>query len=197
MKLPKFEFSINYELLAVVLVSAVTLASVFNAVILNTASPAGFATGTVYINVSCATTLTMMNNNVSFGTQTAGTTNDTTDNIPLPFRLRNDGNVAINITLTANSSLFSNEAPSPNIYFQAACGNVTEERNCSTAETNAWSDIPLTPTTVLKVVNLSFTNTVDEIEIDINVTVPSNVSAGAKSATLTFTGIDNSGTVCP
>ncbi|HIH14561.1 MAG TPA: hypothetical protein HA224_04905 [Nanoarchaeota archaeon] len=196
MKLPNFEFNINYELLAVVLVSAVTFASIFNAVILNT-SPAGFATGTVYVNVSCTTSIIMLNNNVSFGTIDRDTSNDTTDNIPLPFRIRNDGNVAVNITLTANSSLFSNEAPSPNIYFQAACGNVTEERNCSTAETNAWSNIPLTPTTILKVVNLSFTNTVDEIEIDINVTVPNNVSAGGKSATLTFTGIDNSGTICP
>jgi len=202
MKFP--EFKVNYELLAVIIVSIITIIALFNAVILNMpASPiTGFATGTVYVNVSCTTAVTMMNNNVSFIYMAAETTNDTTDNIPLPFRIRNDGNVVVNISITANNSLFS-ENPNPTIYFTAACGNSTTagvaEHNCTQALREiGWFSIPLgEPGSNAIIANLEFNATIDEAEIDINVTVPAGTAPGGKSSVLTFTGTDTSGTACP
>ena len=163
------------------------------------ASPiTGFATGTVYVNVSCTVSITMMGNNISFIYMTEGTTNDTTDNIPPPFRIRNDGNVVVNISVTANNSLFA-ENPSPTTNFNVACGNVTEEHNCTQALREVgWYAIPLSPSESPAIIaNLQFNATIDEAEVDINVTVPAGTPPGGKSATLTFTGIDTSGTVCP
>ena len=199
MKLPKLEFNINYELLAVVIISIITILALINAVILNVpAQPiTGFVTGTVFVNISCTVTVTMVNNNVSFGLQAASTSNDTVDNIPLPFYIRNDGNVMINITMTANSSIFNDAFQTASPYFQANCGNVTLERNCTSGDTSGWFNIPITPTTTQVLTNLQSGDTVDEAEVDINITVPSNTSAGGKSAQITFTGIDTSGTVCP
>ncbi len=190
--------------------AAVNLASFYGAPI------TGYASGFVYINVSCSTSITLVNSTVTFGAIAAGATNNTRDTFPPALYVRNDGNVPVNISIRATSIFTS--IPNPTIFFGYACGNTTEhtctcvlntiganftlspDLGCNTTS-NAqntlngtgqngtqitFSAIPLnTLPAALVQYNFTFNDTNDELEIDINISIPSNESAGAKESNVT------------
>jgi hypothetical protein len=200
-----------YKLLAILLVIGVTAIALLNFAYLFAAPITGFASGFVYVNVTCTTTMTLTNNTIEFDRLAAGATNDTRDNVPNPFTIQNDGNVPFNVTVKATSPF--SEAPNPSPFFQFACGNTTFA-NCTcvpgvvcTAGVEVtgyngsqinYGNMPLASGTAeLAVFNLTYETGFDIIEIDINITVPTNVSAGGKSSTVTLTATANTVGVCP
>jgi hypothetical protein len=127
--------------------------------------------------------ISLVNNTVEFGQMTIGESNDTMDDRPLPFRIRNDGTVKVNITVSS-TDLWSSEAnPTPDYRFAA---NITSQGQtfnnaCSlTSFTNAPS------ISTLFFCFLDFIDSNNEAELEVNVTVPAGEPDGNKNATVTF-----------
>ncbi len=146
----------------------------------------GAATGATNVTISASTGISLVVDNVSFGGLPAAGFNDTTDNSPPPFILRNDGNVYINISV-AVSSLWS-QAGSPTANFQGMCGNYTTEHNCTGVNnTITYTNLPTSATRFIG--NLNYSAASDEIEFEINITVPTDEPSGYKNSTVTFTAV--------
>ncbi|MBR9683709.1 hypothetical protein GOV03_04180, partial [Candidatus Woesearchaeota archaeon] len=127
--------------------------------------------------------VSMVVDNVSFGTMLNEDTNDTTNNRPPPFVVENSGNIFVNITVTG-TQLFT-QGGFPSNYFQFKIDeNETSSYN-TTDSTTTWTNIN-SSSTVDDVVNLNWRDTNDAFETDLNITVPIDEGDGAKSSTLTF-----------
>ncbi len=163
---------------------------------LSKAGITGYATawGSVNLTVTSSTAITLITDTVDLGQLVSGTSNDTVGDQasdPLPFKIRNDGNIPINISIQA-TNLFTT-APNPSIYFQARCQNTTEW-NCANgtvpyrnASILRFTDIPASGSPRVFIANLTSADAYDQAKLDINVTVPAEESAGAKGGTVTFT----------
>lgn len=148
----------------------------------------GMATGTTSVTVSNDTSITLTVSTINFGSMSMGDVNDTTDNAPAPFTVRNDGNVAINISASSSDNLWDTQA-NPTMYYQVRCGNTSEWTGCSSnynpKNQNTFTNVPTSATQIIW--NLTYASSVDEAEIDINVTVPTDEGGGSKSSALTVT----------
>lgn len=137
--------------------------------------------------------------NMSFGSMNPNEVNETTDNDPYPFRIRNDGNVLtdFNITVDTASNWLWNNFQIASTYFQYSIDNATaystyNEENASfnwsdSATTPNWFDIPETNTSA-NIRQLNYTDVTDEAEIDVRIQVPSDEPAGSKGSTVRITG---------
>jgi len=150
-------------------------------------SPAitGMATGTTTATVTSGTSISMVTSTVALGDMAINTWNDTSDGVPAGFKVRNDGNVNLNISLNSSDDLWDTAA-NPTANYTAKCTNNTAEWNCTAGSAITYTNVP-TAVTVF-IYNMSFDTTVDEAVVDINVTVPSAETPGAKSSVITFTG---------
>ncbi len=161
---------------------------------------ASIAWGKVNITVRNTTDITLTVASVDLGQLGEGETNNTIGDQasdPAPFSIRNDGNIPINISLQG-TSLFI-QTPNPTANFQARCGNVTAEWNCTggtydyntSAYRNAsilsFTDIPASGSPRVFIANLTHRSAYDEAKLDISVTVPSEELGGIKGSTITFT----------
>ena len=147
------------------------------------ASSMGLVTGTTQLNVTTSIAISLPTNTVDFGQMTNLQSNDTTNNNPPPFRIQNDGNLKVNVTINA-TDLFSTDAnPTANYRFYASAST---EGTCydASASTTSWTNMPSTATHFLGYLN--YTDACDLAEIEIDVTVPGTEPAGAKSSTVTF-----------
>ena len=100
--------------------------------------------------------------------------------------MANDGNVVINVTLTATQLFVQAALGNTNYRYKA---NTTEELNSfnySGSEVN-WTNIPSGLGKLLGQFNYS--NAVDSAEVDIEIDVPLDEPGGAKQSTITFTGV--------
>jgi hypothetical protein len=140
---------------------------------------------TIDTNVS----ITLYNDTVSFGTIYIMEANDTTDDEPGPFRIRNDGNCFIDINISLTDDLWGSVS-SPSQYFRYQIGNVSGEEgslNWSSANTTfPWVNVPLVNESAIAYLNWS--DSMDEAEIDLRIQVPPDESPGSKDATIVFTG---------
>ena len=132
-------------------------------------------------------TLTLINSTVDFGSMNLGTQNDTSDNLPMPFLLRNDGNSFVDVNISAEDLIWEQQQ-SPSSYYRYKVDSYPQENGSFnyTASTTSWTNIPLVNTTFLRLLNYSDAN--DTAEIDILLNVPLDEPAGNKNSTLTFTG---------
>ncbi len=214
-KINKSGININssYRLLALAIVLAIIAGTSVNLISIFGLPITGYASGTVNVTISCTTSITLVNDSVVFLPMATGTTNDTRDTFPSALYVRNDGNVPVNISIRA-TPLFT-AVGDPNIFFEYACGNTTEHTckctldtlagngidtgcNITTVPTGAsngtgqngtqltFSAVPInTLPAALVQYNFTFNDTNDELEIDINVSIPTNESAGFKSSNVT------------
>jgi hypothetical protein len=166
--------------------TATDLAGVYNVTIIANDTYGNVnGTETTWFNVNPPTliAISLVNNTVDFGEMTVGDSNDTMDDRPLPFRIRNDGNVKVNITVSSTDIWSSAPNPTPNYQFAA---NITTQGQtfnnaCSlTSFTNAPS------ISTLFFCFLDFIDSNDEAELEVNVTVPAAEPDGNKNATVTF-----------
>ena len=160
----------------------------------------GMVTGTTTVLVTNVTTITMINSTVAFGSlalSQSNNTNCTTPTIacPGPFELRNDGNIPLNITISATNLWTSPGNGNPTNNYQSRCGNTTEWTGCnSTASSNtSYSGIPSVASTIISC--LPWNDSYDQAAVNILITVPASESGGTKSSTVTFTAADG-GVTC-
>lgn len=142
---------------------------------------------------------TLFDENMSFGSMNPNKQNDTRDNSPYPFRVRNDGNVLTDFNLTVDTAedwLWDNW-PTPSTYFQYMIDNATkystyDEENGSfnwsaSATFPGWNNMPETNTSA-NIRQLNYSDIIDEARIDINITVPSDEGWGDKGSSVRITG---------
>ena len=134
--------------------------------------------------------ITMPNSTMAFGSMDIGDTNNTADNSPEPFTIQNDGNCWVDVNLSLEGTGIWDSAPSPTGYFTYKIDNYSagtdSESNAfnDTYSTIVYTNVPQSNTSVIA--NLSYDNSSDIVEVDINLTVPFGEPAGAKSAYLWF-----------
>jgi hypothetical protein len=147
-------------------------------------SSTALITGTTNLTVVSTIAITLPTSLVDFGLMFPDTTNDTTDSIPLPFTIQNDGNRKVNVTISA-TSLFSTAVNPTDSYkymiaasgegtcYIGACTNTAQYYNMPSADS-------------LSICYLNFTNSCDTALIHINATVPVAEPDGIKTSTVTF-----------
>ncbi|MEM0230981.1 MAG: LamG domain-containing protein, partial [Candidatus Woesearchaeota archaeon] len=120
--------------------------------------------------------------NVSFGNLNPGAIEDTLDNSPQPIKIRNNGNIPVNISI--NSTALWSSVPLNTSYYQFRIGNISGEyyafdwRNSRTSWTN------MTNISTLSIIDLGYLDYADEARIDIRVEVPSAEPPATKNATI-------------
>ena len=130
-----------------------------------------------------------LNSAVEFGSMDPGSMNDTTDQIPLPFRAENTGNIFFNVTLNG-SALFSSVALNTSYYQFKVREN--ESGSFDVLSTTTWRNMSKDYQRPFHVVELNWRDVSDDFLMDLNVTVPSAEPGGLKLSNVTFT-IDGSG----
>lgn len=130
------------------------------------------------LNVKTLVEINLTRDKVSF-TLPPGGNNDTLDNSPLPFQLRNMGNIDVNVTLNA-SSLWNSPNNNPtNLYqyfvyaFQGGKG--------------IWSPVPNRTVLSEGIVRFNHSASSNFADIHLNITVPSNEPPGLRNSSITFT----------
>ena len=134
--------------------------------------------------------LTLINNSINFGTLSMNESADT-DTLGGPFVVRNDGNVLANISwVSINQSLFTTVGGNTP-YLRFKVDNSTKEPrsfNYSNS-TILWTNLDLiTQTNRTAIGYLNYSDTSDEAEIDINITVPIDEPPGLKSILMYIIG---------
>jgi len=129
--------------------------------------------------------ITLVDDTSSFGTMSLGEVNDTTNNNPAPLRIRNDGNLFVNITLNATALWSSSSASLGTSYYQFRADNVTAEIGAFSwsSSTTSWANMQSSQTSIIK--ELNYNNSIDEAEIELRVEVPLDEPSDSKTSTIT------------
>ncbi len=130
----------------------------------------------------------IINSIIEFGSITPGSSLNTTDGSPSPFRLENSGNIKTNITITGTQLLNTSDFPSSDFQFSMA-ENESGSFN-TTLSTTTWTNIDSSSSSY-DIVNLDWQNHKDDFLCHLNLTVQSAEPAGVKSSTITFTVVAN------
>ncbi|MBT3577706.1 hypothetical protein HOA55_01590, partial [archaeon] len=143
-------------------------------------------TATRALNITTDISFSLTTNEVNFGTMVAASTNDTSDDSPLPFIFQNDGTVSMNVSINA-SALWDSNA-SANDYFRFKIDNVSGEEGAFNWLKSAisWTQVPITGS-VVAINELNYSASKDSAEIDVYVMVPPSEGAGDKSSLMIFT----------
>jgi hypothetical protein len=116
--------------------------------------------------------LTLTNENVTFSLEGfSGTNDNTTDNIPAPLVIQNDGNIFVNVSINA-TSLWT-EASESSEYYEYKIDNTGAEPgafNFAQSVTD-WRQMPIDSAAIVSIVELNYSE-IDTAEIDIYVEVP-------------------------
>jgi len=129
--------------------------------------------------------INITNKEVAFGTLAPGANVITPANAN-PFRGENVGNIIANITFTG-TSLFTAVGMPSTFYSFNISANESAAFN-TTASAMKWNETNSTLNAgVFHVVNLDWHSISNDFLTNLNITVPDNESAGAKTSTITFT----------
>jgi hypothetical protein len=128
--------------------------------------------------------LTLYNDNMSFGNVSRNSTDNTTDDSPLPFLLENAGNIYANVTITG-TKLFT-VVSFPSEYYQYKTSENESNSFNTTLSTITWTNVTNISSTP-NIVDLDWHNTTDSARVDIKVWMPQTEPAGKKNSTVTFT----------
>ena len=126
--------------------------------------------------------MTLLTENVSFGEMLREEKQNTTDGNPAPFKIENNGNININISINS-TPFFSTSVNSTDFLFKV--------RNSEADSIDG--DLSQTTYSIMKtqnasnhIINLKWQNVNDEAFCDLNITTPAAEPSGDKSATVTF-----------
>jgi hypothetical protein len=157
----------------------------------------GTATGsfssTFNFTVPSTIIVSLITQNASFGNLYNDDSNDTLNNNPPAIEVRNDGNIYIDLKIYATDPMWDSVTLNTS-YFMFMAGNSTSEsgsHNGSAPETaTAWKYINGTEVTASEYVagGLNWSNVSDQVEIELNITVPHTEHSGVKNATLVIIG---------
>ncbi|MEK6899994.1 MAG: hypothetical protein AABX05_02610, partial [Nanoarchaeota archaeon] len=122
---------------------------------------------------------------VAFGSVDAGGNYSTIGGSPGPFRIENTGNIFFNATI--NATPFFTAVPMNSTYYRFKVReNSTELGSIDTALSyTEWISMNYT-SSVFHAVELNWRDITDEFLTDINISVPTNESAEAKTSVISF-----------
>lgn len=132
--------------------------------------------------------ITIENNTLDFGNMILNQVKNTTSLNPMPFILRNDGNVISNmINISANNSLWASAgAGLGTSYFQMMAGETAETGSFNLSSSiMSWVNIGANNQTVIH--QLNYNNSKDSAYLHLQLTVPGDEPPGEKQTTLFFT----------
>ena len=127
--------------------------------------------------------LELLINQTSFGLMKNDENDDTTDDNPTPFVVRNKGNVLLNVNINA-TALFTSVSMNTNYYQFRADENESGSYDTSCSQTT-FTNMNTLPKIVF--CNLSYEDSHDEGEIELSITVPHDEGAGNKSSIIKVT----------
>ncbi len=145
-------------------------------------------TETWKLNMTAVVDMSMPTNFISFGQLSLSQEDNTTDNLPPPFVIQNDGNALININITSTDIWDSTD--NPNQFYQFKI-NSTEESGAFNwvNSTTSWTFMPAVVTNISAIGGLRYEDAFDSALIDIFLKVPPSEPPGNKTATVTFMSI--------
>ncbi len=175
------------------LIGIITIAATY--FILTQTSPkvSGLATGTATVSVNELVSMSLQQATVDFGDLVQGGENNTTDDKPSPFKVRNDGNTLLDVSVRATSFVFSGTGAGNNTNkFQFMAGNVSGESNAFSWGNSITSFTNFTDVNQKVIASLNYSDSADEAETEIQIRVPSDEGLGNKSADVIFTASQSS-----
>ncbi|MEM4331139.1 MAG: hypothetical protein QW273_04005 [Candidatus Pacearchaeota archaeon] len=138
------------------------------------------------LNITALTKITLVNPNVTFFSLDPQTPEDTSDDNPTPFILRNDGNSITNVSINSTPIWEKVQIPSENYKFKVRYYTGHEGAFNWEKSTNNWAYMPIT-SKVIAIAELNYTNNKNMSNVDIYLKSPSDEPPGLKSATVVFT----------
>ncbi|MFP4524182.1 MAG: right-handed parallel beta-helix repeat-containing protein [Candidatus Woesearchaeota archaeon] len=131
--------------------------------------------------------ITLVEDNVTFpSTLDPGDVEDTTDDLPQPFRVRNDGNTYADlVNASANQSLFE-RATLGTTYWQYRIDNVTGEEGAFDWSDSLTTWTPVNGTNTSLISRLNYTDERDEAEVEVYIEIPEVEPPGQKQASINF-----------
>lgn len=147
-------------------------------------------TGTANVTIPSLTYISLPVATIDFGSLEVTETSDTSDGAPAPFQLQNDGTVNVNVTIGASDLFSSTGNPTSNYQFKSRINEADAVVNSTKDLITNYANMPVTGSPTRVVSNLKFPNAYDNVYIDINVTIPSDESAGAKGSIITLTATE-------
>ncbi len=146
--------------------------------------------GTSYSNYSSSFNFTLQSllsvsivrNSINFSTVEASKTYNTSDNSPLPILIQNNGNILVNVTAYATSLFTGVTQPTTNYRFKFR-ENKTYSMDQSQSTIN-YKNLNLT-NTVKELINFNWTAVSNAVNLDIEISVPSDQPAGSLNSTIT------------
>lgn len=148
----------------------------------------GAPIGTLGVTILSSVTISLLVDSVNFSEMYPGETDNTTDNLPLPFQIRNDGTTFVNVTIEATNLFNATGASNPSNYY----GYKTESNCDGPASPAYWRQMPAQGNPQLAIHALDYTDSNDTAEVEVGIVIPINEPAGIKSSLVTFIGIDAS-----
>jgi parallel beta-helix repeat protein len=128
--------------------------------------------------------VTLVVDNVNFGTMLPNEENDTEDNAPSPLLIQNDGNVIVDIIVTG-TDLWQTK-PNPSSYYQYKAGINESNSFNETISTMTWTNMSSTNTFV-DIADLKYVDESDTAEVELKIKVPPDEPAGSRNSTITIT----------
>ncbi len=124
-----------------------------------------------------------INESISFGSMNLSETKNTTSDDPYPFVLQNMGNVFVNVTFGVTGAFWDSAlAPLDTSFLQFKADERTEANSFDYAGSQTtWMNLSTENKTLVKDLNYSDSN--DEVVVDILIRVPEDEPAGSKSTT--------------
>jgi len=123
--------------------------------------------------------ITLISNTTDFGELSNNEENDTTDDSPQPFIVRNNGNYEVNISVNA-SQLWNSVGLGTEYYrFKVGIYNGITSFDYDNSQTT-WENFTSQPKEVIR--NLNYKSSNNTAEIEIYVKVPNNEGAGSRSS---------------
>lgn len=150
-------------------------------------------TTTVNLTVKCTvttaqdTTISMVKSTVSFENMAISETNNTDDDNPPPFVIRNDGNVNVNITIAATDLFSSTANPTTNYQWNSTANESGSlQNNVLGQNLFGYTNTPASGSPTKCIGELKSADANDQATVNINLTIPSVETGGNKTSTVTF-----------
>ncbi len=144
------------------------------------------ATSEFNFTIQSYESITFVVDTVNFPELEIGETNDTDTDAITPFKIRNTGNVFVNLSINASELWDGASAAIPSVYYRFKADEVSGEEGAFTtgSSTMSWTNMVSTATSFIK--DLNFDYDTDEAEIDLYLTVPPHEIAGQKNSTISI-----------
>lgn len=178
----------------VLLVLAIVVSAAGTILLLSKTEPSaiGAVTGVARVNITSAVAIVLPVSVADFGNKFQGDADNTTDDVPPPLTIRNDGSVRVNVSVSraaGASVLFSGTGSGDNTQtFQfkfdtGGEGTTFDFANSVTSFRNVTGSGSPVGDALAK---LNFSDSSDEAEIDLLIRVPTDEPSGQKNTTLEF-----------